>query len=464
MIPGSKIGIVEVGDHVLEVGDPAGTAVKRGAEPGGGDADSLANLSAALKADAIAPGGETTPVEAVAELVDEASAATTKVEKAVAVGKGLARGEALDPMQLGLEVDAMLGLLERLDRKGRWKEGLRLARALSTLYSLLRRWLELLRSLNAALRAGEELGDPEAIAWAKHELGTLKVAAGDVGGGARDLGEALQIRRRLGDRRGIAASEHNLRTLCGQLCGTPPTARRPRLRRLSLPLVALATLMLLGAGLAGGVVGNRLAASGGGDHGKRHKGQKPPGHDGIRPGNKLLRISVGGDGSGTIGSEPPGIDCGEDCEQAFPRDRAVTLTADANEGSVFTGFSGACRGGNPCVLRLTAPSSIKASFAIAHTLTVVVEGPGNVRGGAAGNPDGIYCGTQGPVPGYTESLPRAVGNDCSAEIAEGDVVELTVEPADGLDVSMVGCDTKIACNVTMKTSREVTAIFGPIIK
>ncbi len=92
-----------------------------------------------------------------------------------------------------------------------------MARALATLLMLLKRWADLLRTLRSALRAAEQLDDQEAIAWAKHELGTLRLAAGDLEGADRDLCQAREIRERIGDRRGLAATERNMAVLCKRL-------------------------------------------------------------------------------------------------------------------------------------------------------------------------------------------------------------------------------------------------------
>lgn len=452
----AKVGIVDVGGYVLEAGDPAGTLVKRSTKPAPGSADALSDLSDALEEEGEQEGDKTL-TEAGANLIDEASAETAKVEKAVALGKGLAKGEALDPAQLGLEVDAVLGLLERLDRQGRWKEALRLARALSTLYSLLRRWVALLQSLRAALRAGEALDDLKAVGWAKHELGTLKVAAGDVGGAAQSLGEAREIRKRVGDRREIAATDHNLRALCEQLHGTPPEGKVSPILRISLPLAILAALLLLLAGgVAGGVVADRIVASDDGSGGNNNSDE-----DGNGTNSESLTVTIEGDGSGMISSEPTGIDCGADCDETFPEGQEVTLTAVANEGSIFDGFSGACDDDDLCELKLDTPKSVKATFAIAHTLEVTVEGAGTVTG-SAGEREPIFCSPDSEEGTYEdETLPRAEGDGCDADFAANDVVELTAKADPGwYSLPLTGCDEGDPCRVTMNESRQVTAVFG----
>lgn len=202
---------VEIGDFALQVGSPAGTLI----EPGDGAAGAEARpLRQALEEPPLKK-PETAP--AFATEVDDASEATVKIERAVALGKGIGEGKVLDPTQLGLEVGALLDCLERLDREGKYKKSLQMARALATLLMLLKRWADLFKTLRGALRAAEQLGDQEAIAWAKHELGTLRLAASDVGGADRDLSQAREIRERIGDRRGLAATERNMAVLCERL-------------------------------------------------------------------------------------------------------------------------------------------------------------------------------------------------------------------------------------------------------
>jgi Divergent InlB B-repeat domain len=376
---------------------------------------------------------------------------TSKVEQAAAIGKGLAKGEALDPAQLGVEFDAVLGLLERLDRDGRWKEALRLARAVSTLYSLLRRWAALLRSLRAALRAGEMLDDLQAVGWAKHELGSLKLAADDVGGAARGLGEAREIRERVGDRREIDVTDHNLQTLCRRLRGSQGRERRPHILRVSLPLAILIALLLLAGGVAGGVVAHKVAAGGGG-------GELNPGPDG-----KLLRVKTVGDGSGTISSDPAGIDCGRDCKQVFPMNQQVTLTAEANDGSIFKGFSKRCGGGDTCRLTMSVRQTIEAGFAPLYPLTVAIQGAGTVRGSVGGGSTEIECYADGEG-GYngSEDVKHPGTSTCNKQFVAGETVDLSATPASGWSPgTFSGCAGTDPCRVTMDEPEEVTAEFPP---
>jgi len=201
---------VAVGPYLLEVGGEAGTLVEQG---GSGEAESESLRTAfeepEPKAEERAP--------ALASEIDEAAETTTRIEQAVALCKGAAEGHALDPDQLALEVGSLLDCLERLDRKKEHKKALQLARSLSTLLMLLKRWASLIQTLRTALRAGGALGDDSAVAWAEHELGTLRLAAGDVEAAERNLQKAREIREKIGDRRGLAATERNMAALCDQV-------------------------------------------------------------------------------------------------------------------------------------------------------------------------------------------------------------------------------------------------------
>lgn len=79
--------------------------------------------------------------------------------------------------------------------------------------------------------------------------------------------------------------------------------------------------------------------------------------------NVNLTVSKTGAGIGTVTSDLSGIDCGETCNFWFAKDAVVTLSAIADPGSAFGGWSGGgCAGTNPCIVTLTASTSVTALF------------------------------------------------------------------------------------------------------
>ncbi|MDN5942644.1 MAG: S8 family serine peptidase [Nitrospira sp.] len=65
-----------------------------------------------------------------------------------------------------------------------------------------------------------------------------------------------------------------------------------------------------------------------------------------------------GTGTGTVTSIPAGINCGSDCSEQFPGGTTVTLTATADGGSTFTGWSGGgCTGTGACVVSTAATAT-----------------------------------------------------------------------------------------------------------
>ena len=75
-----------------------------------------------------------------------------------------------------------------------------------------------------------------------------------------------------------------------------------------------------------------------------------------------LTVTKAGDGSGSVTSTPAGIDCGTTCSKSFPISSSVTLVAEPEEGSMFAGWSGACSGTGNCVLQMSEPRSVVATF------------------------------------------------------------------------------------------------------
>ncbi|HKU51845.1 MAG TPA: S8 family serine peptidase, partial [Nitrospira sp.] len=74
-------------------------------------------------------------------------------------------------------------------------------------------------------------------------------------------------------------------------------------------------------------------------------------------------VTVNKTGTGTVTSNPSGIDCGPTCNGQFPQGSTATLTAAPDPGSAFAGWSGDCAGTGPC--SLTQNATVTATFNIA---------------------------------------------------------------------------------------------------
>ena len=171
-------------------------------------------------------------------------------------------------------------------------------------------------------------------------------------------------------------------------------------------------------------------------------------------GSAGLTVSV--TGSGTVTSNPAGIDCPSTCSQTFAGAPQVTLTATPAGGSnwVFSGWSGACSGAGPCSVTMNAAQSVTATFVQGYTLSVNVSGSGTVTS----SPAGMNC-----------------PSTCSDGYAAGTSVTLTATPASGWNfsgwsfgIAIGGLGTPCSgagtgpCTVTMNTTTSVTAIFTQI--
>jgi len=79
-----------------------------------------------------------------------------------------------------------------------------------------------------------------------------------------------------------------------------------------------------------------------------------------------LSISLLGEGTGNIGSNPAGIDCGDggtDCIAVFYEGTVITLTATATTGSNFAGWGGDASGtNNPLIIKMDGNKPIEANF------------------------------------------------------------------------------------------------------
>ena len=160
---------------------------------------------------------------------------------------------------------------------------------------------------------------------------------------------------------------------------------------------------------------------------------------------RTLFVSVGGSGSGSVGSSPAGISCGATCAALFDAGASVTLTAKPADGSVFAGWTGGGCGARPtCTVTLSNDVAVGARFTKLDTLLVQKRGKG--AGSVASDVGGISCGTS-----------------CSAKLERGTQVTLLARPGRRSRFAGWGgsCSGRaVRCVVTLSGDSTVTATFA----
>jgi hypothetical protein len=176
---------------------------------------------------------------------------------------------------------------------------------------------------------------------------------------------------------------------------------------------------------------------------------------------RVLTIGGANTGSGTVRSNPGGIECAiaagmasGACTVEFAHGTRVTLEAAAAEGSTFGGFTGDCTSEATCAVTLDEARNVTASFGtVRHTLTVSSGGGG---GSGSVSAIGVSCAIGG----------GSTTGDCSEPFDFGTVVTLTATAsADHAFIgwSGGGCSGTGQCTVAMTAARAVTASFaGPL--
>jgi hypothetical protein len=92
-----------------------------------------------------------------------------------------------------------------------------------------------------------------------------------------------------------------------------------------------------------------------------------------------LTVSLRGNGSGEVTSNPAGVACGSTCAISLGDRRLVTLTAKPLGGSVFSGWRGGCAGdGSTCTRVIDGDEAVSARFqlpcVVPHLLGATLSG------------------------------------------------------------------------------------------
>ncbi len=160
-----------------------------------------------------------------------------------------------------------------------------------------------------------------------------------------------------------------------------------------------------------------------------------------------LTVTRTGSGSGSVTSNPGGIDCGSTCSAAFAA-APVTLTATPATGSSFLGWSGACSGTGTCTVTIGSDQAVTARFEADKTLAVAKAGGGT--GTVTSSPAGISCGAS-----------------CTHAYTYGTSVTLTATAAAGSSFagwSGGACTGTSTCTVKLDADTSVTATFAPAVQ
>lgn len=149
-----------------------------------------------------------------------------------------------------------------------------------------------------------------------------------------------------------------------------------------------------------------------------------------------LSVSKSGEGSGTVTSDPVGIDCGEGCSEGYEEGTAVTLTATPDPGSTFDGWSGDCTGTGVCEVTMDAPHDVTATFGVSGTTC----GEGSECDEGTLPPGGTLSTVQGPPANpVSPADPFALGlQNVSGQTVSGSIVE---ERCDGTQEGDALCST-----------------------
>jgi Divergent InlB B-repeat domain len=161
-----------------------------------------------------------------------------------------------------------------------------------------------------------------------------------------------------------------------------------------------------------------------------------------------VTVNKEGGGSGTVTSNPAGIDCGSRCDARYDVGTRITLAAKPATGSSFAGWSGDCSGTGSCSLTLDRARSVMARFvqASAQMVHLQVERKGSGSGKVTSDPSGIDCGAI-----------------CDAEYEAGRLVAVAAIPAAGSRFagwSSGPCaTTENPCWVHLDSATSLTAVF-----
>jgi len=173
-----------------------------------------------------------------------------------------------------------------------------------------------------------------------------------------------------------------------------------------------------------------------------------------------LTVKSSGAGSGRVDSSDKVIACGNKCVAAYVAGSAVTLTAKADSGSSFAGWSGACSGSQTsCTVSVRGAVAATANWTQAAT----GGGGGGSGGGGGGSSFTLKVATSGAGTVSSNAGGINCGNVCQASFTTARSVTLTATPAAGktfLGWSGACSGTATTCTLTVNGSLSAKASFS----
>jgi uncharacterized repeat protein (TIGR02543 family) len=176
----------------------------------------------------------------------------------------------------------------------------------------------------------------------------------------------------------------------------------------------------------------------------------------------FITVAKAGIGGGLVESTDKRLSCGNKCVSPYTAGSQVTLTAKANSGSVFAGWSGVCAGTANCTVTINGANEAIATF---NTAPAGGGGGGGGGGGTVTPPSSFQLKVSSSNSGTVTSDVGSIncGLACTATVAPGTAVTLIATPPAGKTFSAWSgacTGTTPTCTVTVNANLSVKANFN----